>query len=82
LFFPYLARPVPARIAAIEKNLSGFPEVKRAWVEPDHPQISISRQCELLGLSRSSYYYQPVGVSEEDLLLLRLLDEQYTRTPF
>jgi putative transposase len=56
--------------------------VKRGWIEPDHPQISISRQCELLNLSRSSYYYQPVGVSEEDLLFMRLLDEQYTQTPF
>jgi putative transposase len=36
----------------------------------------------LLGLARSSYYYQPVPISEEDLLLMRLLDEQYTRTPF
>jgi putative transposase len=51
-------------------------------VEPDHPQLSIARQCELLGLSRSSYYYEPVSESEEDLLLMKLLDEQYTRTPF
>lgn len=40
------------------------------------------RQCELLGLARSSYYYEPVPTSEEDLQLMRLLDEQYTRTPF
>jgi putative transposase len=40
------------------------------------------RQCELLGLARSSYYYEPVPQSEEDVLLMRLLDEQYTRTPF
>jgi putative transposase len=40
------------------------------------------RQCELLGLARSSYYYEPVPESSEDLLLMRLLDEQYTRTPF
>lgn len=44
--------------------------------------MSIVRQCELLGLARSSYYYEPVPMSEEDLLLMRLLDEQYTRTPF
>ena len=44
--------------------------------------MSIVRQCELLGLARSSYYYEPVPESEEDLLLMRLLDEQYTRTPF
>jgi putative transposase len=51
-------------------------------IEPDHPQLSIVRQCELLGLARSSYYYEPAPESEEDLLLMRLLDEQYTRTPF
>ncbi len=40
------------------------------------------RQCELLGANRSGLYYEPVGESEENLLLMRLLDEQYTRTPF
>ena len=51
-------------------------------MEPDHPQISIARQCELLGISRSVYYYQSPGESEENLLLMRLIDEQYTQTPF
>ena len=40
------------------------------------------RQCELLGLSRASLYYQPVGPSDEELVLLRLMDEQYLKTPF
>jgi len=40
------------------------------------------RQCELAGLARSTWYYEPVGESEENLELMRLLDEQYTRTPF
>jgi putative transposase len=44
--------------------------------------LSIAQQCELLGLARSSYYYEPRGESEENLMLMRLLDEQYTRTPF
>jgi putative transposase len=48
-------------------------------VERDHPAISIHRQCELLGLPRSSYYYTSQGVSEFDLLIMRLIDEQYTR---
>jgi len=43
--------------------------------------FSIRRQCELLSLNRSSLYYQPVGESEENFGLMRLLDEQYTRTP-
>ena len=44
--------------------------------------MSIAQQCELLGLARSSYYYEPVPESEENLQLMRLLYEQYTRTPF
>jgi len=51
-------------------------------VELAHPEISLGRQCELLGLARSSLYYQERGESERNLKLLRLLDEQYTRTPF
>lgn len=56
-------------------------EEKRTAVERDHPAISIRRQCELLGLPRSSYYYTFQGVSELDLLIVRLIDEQYTRCP-
>lgn len=44
--------------------------------------FSIRQQCELLGLNRSSLYYQSMGESEDNLGLMRLLDEQYTRTPF
>ena len=57
-------------------------EEKRTLIEPEHLTISLARQCELVGLARSSYYYQPLPESEENLLLMRLLDEQYTRTPF
>jgi len=46
------------------------------------PEISVRRQCQLLGVYRSGFYYQPVEESEENRLLMRLLDEQYTRTPF
>lgn len=45
-------------------------------------EIPISRQCELLWLSRSGYYYEPVGESPLNLHLMNLIDEQYTRTPF
>jgi putative transposase len=55
---------------------------KHGLIEPAHPQISIARQCELVGLSRSSFYYDAHGESAENLQLMRLLDEQYTRTPF
>ena len=51
-------------------------------IEEEHAELSIRRQCELLGLSRSSFYYEPAGVSAEDLRLMRLIDEQYTARPF
>ena len=51
-------------------------------IEIGHPKVPIMRQCELLGISRSGFYYKPVGPSEEDLELMRLLDEQFLRTPF
>jgi putative transposase len=51
-------------------------------VDRDQAEFSVRRQCELLGVNRSGLYYQPVGESEENLRLMRLLDEQYTRVPF
>jgi putative transposase len=57
-------------------------EAKRALIEPGHPQVSLRRQCALLGLVRSGWYDQPVSDRVEDLQLMRLLDEQYTATPF
>lgn len=51
-------------------------------VEPGHEEISVRRQCGLLGVNRSSLYYEPVGESEENRRLMRWIDEQYTRRPF
>ena len=51
-------------------------------VEVDHPELSVRRQCELLGLNRSTFYYEPTGAAPEDLRLMRLIDEQYTACPF
>ena len=57
-------------------------ELKRPLVDVGHPELSIRRQCELLGLNRSSLYYEPAGETPEDLRLMRLIDEQYTARPF
>lgn len=54
----------------------------RAAVDSDHESLSIVRQCELLGLSRSAFYYQPVGVNEDDLACMRLMDEVFTKRPY
>jgi len=53
-------------------------------IEPNHAQLSIVRQCELLKLSRASYYRNINGAeeSEENLNFMRLIDEEYTRHPF
>lgn len=51
-------------------------------VDFDHPKLCVSQQCEWLGLARSTAYYRAVHDPSYDLLLMRLLDEQYTRRPF
>jgi len=51
-------------------------------IEPGLIGITIGRQCELLRLSRSGYYYQPQGESPLNLHLMNLIDEQYTKMPF
>src|SRR3989338_169368 len=43
--------------------------------------VSVRRQCELLELSRSSLYYEPVPISEENLRLMNVIDEEFTRRP-
>jgi len=51
-------------------------------IEIDHPLLSIRRQCELVGLNRATYYWQPAGESPLNLQLMRLIDQEYTRAPF
>jgi len=57
-------------------------EQRRELVELDQAEISVRRQCELLGVNRSGLYYQPLGESAENLKLMRWIDEEYTRRPF
>jgi putative transposase len=51
-------------------------------MEPAHPQISLARQCDLVGLPRSTDYYQAQGERAENLHLRHLLDQPYTETPY
>lgn len=51
-------------------------------MEPENPGLSITKQCELLQLSRSSWYYEALGESELNLTLMRLIDEQFLETPY
>lgn len=50
-------------------------------VDPTDRKLSVSRQCRLLSISRSYFYYRLKGVNPEDLKLMRLIDEQYLKTP-
>ncbi|MBV8317230.1 MAG: IS3 family transposase, partial [Planctomycetaceae bacterium] len=65
-----------------KKAESGSLEARRSLIEEDHPHLSIRHQCELLDMSRASYYYEPAGETPENLRLMRLIDEQYLKTPF
>jgi len=51
----------------LKKNLTLSLEMKRGLVEPSNTLIGAQRQCSLIDLSRSSYYYSPIGVSQEGL---------------
>ena len=53
----------------------------RSMVDIGHDKLTLSRQCELLGLPRSSFYYKPAQASPEDLRLMKQIDEIYTRWP-
>jgi putative transposase len=56
--------------------------MKRAEVEKESMMMSVVRQCGLLELSRSTFYYQPLGENAYNLALMRLIDEQFTKRPF
>ncbi len=50
-------------------------------IEPEHPRLSIQRQCALVSISRSAFYYQPAGETPLNLALMRLIDEAFRRHP-
>lgn len=55
---------------------------RRDMIDKNHIQMSIAEQCHLLNIHRSGLYYKPCMESEENLSIMRLLDEQYFKTPF
>ena len=55
---------------------------RKAMIRRDHPGLSLSRQCQVLAISRSSFYYAPKGESPENLALMRRLDELFMKYPF
>ena len=57
-------------------------QVRRKMVEPANSVLSIGQQCKLLSIARSSFYYTPKGETEQNLDLMRRIDEQFLETPF
>ncbi len=55
---------------------------RKALIEREHGDLSVVQQCQLVSLSRSVYYYQGKGEAEQNLKLMRLIDEQYLKKPF
>ena len=51
-------------------------------IEPNLSSPSVSKQCALLSISRSSFYYEPKGETEMNLDLMRLIDKQFLEVPF
>lgn len=57
-------------------------EERRSLIESGHGQLSVRRQCELLDLHRSNYYYKPVKIPEDSLRIMHRIDEIFTESPF
>jgi len=55
---------------------------RKRMISRDHPGLSLSRQCQVLAISRSSFYYTPKGESAENLALMRRIDELFLKYPF
>ena len=69
-------------MTGLKKNLDLSVEGKRRLIDPADVGVAVFRQCELIGLSRSSNYYEPMGESEYNVNLMRLIDVIYTEHPF
>ena len=65
-----------------KKALSLPVEQRKEWIDSSDGTFSLRRQYRLAGLSRSNHYYEPISESEENLKLMRLIDQQYMKYPF
>ena len=58
------------------------PSERKAMINADRTDLSLTKQCKLLKISRSSLYYTPVGVNAETLELMNEIDRVFTKYPF
>ena len=71
------------RRTGLKKNLSSLTlEEKRKIIEPAHEKLSITKQCEIIGVKRSSYYAEPKGFSSDDYTIMHKIDEVFTEHPY
>jgi len=66
----------------LKKKLPNSIKIKRTMIEPNHPMLSIRRQCDLIGLNRSTFYWRPADESPLNLIRMTHIDKEYTRGPF
>ena len=66
----------------LKKNLRSSTAEKRTMIDPDHPRLSVSRQCRLLALPRSTHYHRAKTVPDKTLRLMKHIDELYMQHPF
>jgi putative transposase len=67
---------------AQKKAVSAPRAIRRSWIETPPDGVSIVRQCAVAGVARATYYYEPVPEREENLMLMRLIDERFLKRPF
>ena len=70
-------------MTGLKKNLMSFSvEDKRGMIKTNDKQLSISRQCKILEISRSAFYYKPLPEDGEEIRIKRMIDEIFTKHPF
>jgi putative transposase len=57
-------------------------EQRRQMIDPEHPSLSVVRQCELVSISRSGFYHRPRGETQLNLELMRLIDARFLEAPW
>jgi putative transposase len=67
---------------AQKKALSVSRMDRRSWLQADGTTLSIVQRCALMGLARSTHYYEPVSERDENLMLMRVIDELFLKRPF
>ena len=69
------------KLTGSKKYLDLTVSEKREAIDRNHREISVIRQCELLGLSRSAYYYKPQEINTRNLDIMHLIDKEFTDHP-